>query len=149
ARFARDARVAFEVGALGRDDATRVGPWPSRFVADSAARRSPLRVAILGLGTVGGGGLELVRDLPDVFEVVAVCARRLDPSRERCHVDPVRAAASGAEAVVELLGGRETARAAIAAAFRSGADVVTANKRVLAAHGRELRALAGPRRLLA
>ena len=155
ARFARDAGIPFEVGSLGRDDATRIGPWASTFDGALAGRRRPLRVAILGLGTVGGGVLDLLRDLRDAFEVVAVSARdserarRLDVPRDRFHADPVRAAASGAEIVVELLGGRETARAAITAAFGAGADVVTANKRVLAAHGKELRALAGSRRLLA
>jgi homoserine dehydrogenase len=155
ARFARDARVAFEVGGLGGDRPTYVGDWPSRFADDARVPRRPLRLAILGLGTVGGGVLDLVRDLPDTFDVVAVCARdaerarRLDVGHERFHSDPVRAATAGAEVVVELLGGQETARAAIAAAFDAGADVVTANKRVLAAHGAELRARAGSRRLLA
>jgi homoserine dehydrogenase len=141
ARFARDHAVAFELGGFNGVHPTRIGAGSSRFSTGDREAGRPLRLAILGMGTVGGGVLELVRELPDEFEI--------DVAVDRAHGDPVGAAASGVDVVVELLGGREIARAAIAAAFASGAHVVTANKRVLAAHGAELRALAGSRRLLA
>jgi homoserine dehydrogenase len=50
--------------------------------------------------------------------------------------------ASGADVVVELMGGDEPARTLIAAALGAGLPVVTANKHVLAHHGAELEAIA-------
>src|SRR6185295_17672007 len=44
----------------------------------------------------------------------------------------------GADIVVELIGGIEPARSYILQALNSGADVITANKAVLANHGPEL-----------
>jgi homoserine dehydrogenase len=48
----------------------------------------------------------------------------------------------GADIVIELMGGIEPARTHITQALQSGADVVTANKALLANHGTELFALA-------
>jgi homoserine dehydrogenase len=44
----------------------------------------------------------------------------------------------GADIVIELMGGIEPAKSLILEALRGGADVVTANKALLASHGREL-----------
>jgi homoserine dehydrogenase len=140
ARFARAHDVRFELGSWNAEHPTEIGRGRTRFEAGDPRR--PLSVVVLGAGTVGGGLLELLRDLPGTLEVVGVCARRLD-------ADPVRMAGSGADVVVELLGGCEPARGAVLAALAAGSDVVTANKRLLAVHGQELRALAGGRRLLA
>ncbi len=140
ARFAREHDVAFELGRWNGDHPTEIGRGRTRFGAGDPCRRRS--VVVLGAGTVGGGLLELMRDLPETLEVAAVCAGR-------GLSDPEQGARSGADIVVELLGGCEPARSAVATAFASGADVVTANKRLLAVHGAELRALAGGRRLLA
>ena len=48
----------------------------------------------------------------------------------------------GADVVIELMGGIEPARSHILMAINSGADVVTANKALLATHGPELFAAA-------
>ncbi|MEM7306307.1 MAG: homoserine dehydrogenase [Planctomycetota bacterium] len=154
-RFAESRGLELEVATLDGADATAVGAGPSALAP--AAGRRPLRIALLGLGVVGGGLWELARELPERFEVAAVAARdaararRLGVPDELLWSDPVAAAGSGVDVVVELLGGRETARAAIAAGLASCADVVTANKHVLAEDGAELRSLAriAGRRLLA
>ncbi len=89
-------------------------------------------VALLGIGTVGGGVYDLLTADPR-FRVTGVVRRG---------GDPVALAASGADIVVELMGGLEPATSAIRAALESGSHVVTANKAVIAAHGEELESLA-------
>src|SRR5690606_38633334 len=57
----------------------------------------------------------------------------------------VMEAVAGADVVVELIGGIEPARSAVAAALAGGAHVVTANKALVAEHGQALEALATAR----
>ncbi len=154
--FAQKARLPFELGGLNGVRPTEVGAGPTtldhavaRDTGSAAPRRA--RVALLGLGTVGGGVLDLLRQRPDRFEVASVAVR--DPSRPRTPsveanlltTDAVAAAGCGADIVLEAMGGIEPARTAIEAALRAGADVVTANKALMAAHGARLTALATAR----
>ena len=94
-----------------------------------------ITVALLGIGTVGGGVYDLLCADPR-FRVSGI-ARRGD--------DPVALAASGADVVVELMGGLEPATSAIRAALEQGSHVVTANKAVVARDGARLEALARSR----
>jgi homoserine dehydrogenase len=119
----------------------------------------PLRVALLGLGTVGGavarglleGGEHLARATGGrPIHLVAVGVR--DPERPRAVLLPrsvVRSADlaaiagdPGVDVVVELLGGTEPAGELIATALAGGRSVVTANKALLARRGAELEARA-------
>ncbi len=144
---AQSAGRPFEIAGLGNARETLVGA-PLAHLEAVPAPAAPLRVALLGLGTVGGGVLVALRRLPECFEVVAACAR--DRARPRpglpsdlpLHDDAVATASCGADVVVECLGGLVPARSALGAALRSGAHVVTTNKAVLAAHGAELERLA-------
>ena len=155
-RYAASLGVAFELGRFNGVDPTRIADAPSAFDADRD-RPTPLTVALLGLGVVGRGTLELLHQLPRHFRVVGAAVR--DPAKHAgCGLAPglittdaVALAASGADVVVEAMGGLEPARAAAAAALASGSDVVTANKALLARHGPALRdgADAHGRRLLA
>jgi homoserine dehydrogenase len=157
-RFARSRGVAFEVGRANATDATLVGADRTRL-GGLAERRDPLRIALLGVGVVGGGVLELLDQLPERFEVVAASVRDVDGHEAALRrrgvrtvsADAVGVAACGADVVVEAMGGITPAREAIAAAFAAGSHVVTANKAVLAEHGGELVGLANAhgRRLLA
>lgn len=154
-RFARQHRLAFEVSALGAAASTRVGTGPIRFASGDVVSSSRMRVALLGLGTVGGGVWHRLRSRPDLFEVVRVAVRR--PARAlRAGVPAelltrdVLEAVSDADVVVETIGGLSDARRAVEKALRNGAHVVTANKSLLAAAGEPLSALArrAGRRLL-
>lgn len=113
-----------------------------------------LKIGVAGLGTVGGGVLNLLRQNAEVIaaragraiEVVAVSAR--DRTRDRgvdvtglaWHEDAVALAAdANVEVVVELIGGSEgPARKLVEAALAAGKPVVTANKALLATHGAAL-----------
>jgi homoserine dehydrogenase len=89
----------------------------------SDIKPEPLRVVLLGCGTVGGGVYQRLTALPEFFEVIGVGTRNtatLDALLE----GPV-------DVVVELLGGEEPARTLISKALRLGRDVVTANKALL------------------
>ncbi len=143
-RFAQSVNLSFELGRVNGTRPTRIAPAPSVLGAepDLPRRRT---VALLGLGTVGRGVLDLLQDLPDHFEIIGAAVR--DPARHDdidpslLTTDPIELASRGADIVVEALGGLEPARAAIRAALQSGAHVVTANKAVLAEHADELESL--------
>lgn len=100
--------------------------------------RPPLRVALLGCGTVGGGVLERLLARPDLFRVTGVAvrdrerARRSGLPRRLLSAGPVALAEGDADVIVELLGGREPARRAVVRALKLGKSVVTANKALLA-----------------
>lgn len=113
----------------------------------------PLRIALAGLGTVGAGVIRLLdtngaliaRRAGRPIEIVAVSAR--DRSKDRgvdigrfAWVDDTTALAlSGADVVVELVGGSDGPALTLArATLGAGKSFVTANKAMLAHHGLEL-----------
>ena len=149
-RYAREKRLAFEVGAALRDDATLVGDVDTRFDPRAyESRPHRIRVALLGCGTVGLGVYERLRAMSDRFEIVAVAVR--DTGRAaRAGVDPgvltsdpVGAAVCDCDLVIETIGGTEIARESIEHALRTGKHVVTANKAVIAAHAAEFESISG------
>ena len=113
-----------------------------------------LRVALAGLGTVGGGVIRLLdanaelisRRAGRPIEVVAVSARDrtkdrgIDLSRFDWVDDPVELARHAkADVVVELVGGSDGPALALArAALGAKKSFVTANKAMIAHHGLEL-----------
>ena len=114
-----------------------------------------LTVALLGAGTVGlevgrrlasqGSDLQARVGAPVRLTGVAVA----DASKPRPGIDPslisadaMAVATSGADVVVEVMGGIEPARSLILAAMEAGSSVVTANKALLAADGATLYAAA-------
>jgi homoserine dehydrogenase len=114
------------------------------------------RVGVAGLGTVGGGLIKFLTERPDYapaggrVEVVGVSARSrsrkrdVDISSLIWFDDPVALAnADNVDVFVELVGGSDgPAKAAVEAALKAKKPVVTANKALIAEHGRELAELA-------
>jgi homoserine dehydrogenase len=123
---------------------------------------APLKVGLAGLGTVGASVVRLIGQQRQSLslragrpiEVVAVSARSrgkdrgIDLKNLRWFADPVELARDPQiDAFVELIGGDgNPARAAVAAALKSGKSVVTANKALLARHGIELAEIAEKQR---
>jgi len=117
----------------------------------TVAEKRPITVALLGAGTVGSSVAALLAENSEDFDhrvgapvVVSGVAVR-DTSRVRPGIDPslvtgdvMGLAASGADVVVEVMGGIEPARSAILAAMAAGSSVVTANKALLAEDGASL-----------
>jgi homoserine dehydrogenase len=118
--------------------------------------RPPLRVAVLGAGTVGGAVLDGLLHHADrlasadgsPLSVVAVAVRDVDKARNGLSASllsdaPAHVVADPeTDVIVELMGGIEPARTLITAALGAGKPVVTANKSVIAHHGPELEAAA-------
>ena len=113
----------------------------------------PIKVGLLGLGTVGRGTYdvlkrnqeEITRRAGRGIEIAAVAVR--DVGKARAVVGPQMPISSNAEdvvrrpdidIVVELIGGYEPARTLVLEAIARGKHVVTANKALLAKHGNEI-----------
>ncbi len=145
--FAKAHRLRFSINAIGAGVATEIGPFSDR-IASSLIMVEPLRVALIGCGTVGGGVYERLAALPNLFSVVGVGARTGGPARAlgisndliTSHLEDL--IASPCDVVVELIGGTSQAAAVIEQSLRLGRNVVTANKAVIAAHGDALENLA-------
>lgn len=137
-RSARLHGQLLEIRAIGSPHSTLVGPEPS--VLARADEPRPLRVALLGLGVVGGGVYERLASRPDLFEIVRVVVR--DRTRhvargvpaELVSTNPWEALAARPDVLVEALGGVEPAADLMLAALLDDCRVVTANKAALAAH---------------
>ena len=127
------------------------------LLPSSATAMRPLRVGMIGIGTVGAGTFRvLARNQALIaaragrgIKLVVVCARSLaramgvvgtdvaltnDPMQVATHPD--------VDVLVEAAGGTGPARDWVLAAIRAGKHVVTANKALLATHGNEIFAAA-------
>jgi homoserine dehydrogenase len=110
-----------------------------------------LRIAILGGGSVGAQvaslllehGEELASRAGAGLELIGVAVRDLDAKRtpplpRELLTTDAASLILGADIVIELMGGIEPARTLLLDAINSGADIITANKALLATHGPEL-----------
>jgi len=112
----------------------------------------PVRIGLLGFGTVGGSLVRLIADQrTDIatltgldLTVTRVAVNDLDKPRpglgDAALTDEASEVinAEDVDLVVELVGAVDLARDWIGQALRAGKSVVTGNKALLAAHGREL-----------
>lgn len=113
----------------------------------------PVKVGLLGLGTVGGGTVnvlrrnaeEITRRAGRGIQITHASARDLTKTRI-CRTDgiqltndPARVVADPAvQIIVELIGGEDIARDLVMQAISRGKHVVTANKALIAKHGNEI-----------
>ncbi len=113
-------------------------------------RVTPVRIGVLGLGTVGGGtvnvlrrnGKEITRRAGRDIVVTRAAARSLDKERI-CSTEGISLTTDpdeivrdpDIEVVVELIGGTDPARRLVLEAIERGKHVVTANKALIAVHG--------------
>jgi homoserine dehydrogenase len=117
------------------------------------AKSQPVRIALLGCGTVGTGVVKLLRKnaaslerrLGAPLELVGIADRSLEPDKSIGITSSLITRDSAAliarpdvDIVVELFGGIEPARKLMMQALAAGKDVVTGNKALLAEHGDEL-----------
>jgi homoserine dehydrogenase len=118
---------------------------------------TPVKIGILGLGTVGCGtinvlarnGQEIARRAGREIKIITASARDLKKPRP-CPTQGIKLIADPhavvrdpeIEVVVELIGGQEPARTLVLEAIAQGKHVVTANKALIALHGNEIFAAA-------
>ncbi len=115
--------------------------------------RQPLRVALLGCGTVGSEVVRLLHASAADFaarvgaplEIAGIAVRRLGRARDLPVADELFTTDAAAlvarddvDIVIEVIGGIEPARTLILSALSSGKSVVTANKALLAEDGATL-----------
>ena len=97
----------------------------------------PVRIGLLGRGTVGGAFAGLLAERAGAVE--AATGRRPEVigtlSRSEGDFSDI---VGRSDVVVELIGGTDPARTYVLDALRAGRPVVTANKQLLAQHGDEL-----------
>ena len=131
---------------------TSVQPAPEIEVSSAA----PLRVALLGCGTVGTEVARLITEQASdlrarvgrPLELVGIAVRRLNRHRPGIDRDLLTTDARSlvsrddVDLVIEVIGGIEPARSLILTALEHGASVVTANKVLLAEDGAALFAAA-------
>ena len=113
----------------------------------------PVKIGILGLGTVGCGTIsvlarnaeEITRRAGREIQVVQAAARSLKKKRD-CSTDGIVLTEDPndivtnpeIDVVVELIGGYEPALELVMKAIENGKHVVTANKALIAVHGNEI-----------
>ncbi|TNF33976.1 MAG: homoserine dehydrogenase, partial [Gammaproteobacteria bacterium] len=113
----------------------------------------PVKIGLLGLGTVGGGTAtvlqrncdEISRRVGRCLEIIHAAAHNIDQQKI---LDPakVKLTKNGEEVVnnpdvdivVELIGGYTVAKELVLKAIANGKHVVTANKALIALHGNEI-----------
>ena len=116
-----------------------------------------LIVGILGLGTVGGGTVNILkRNAQDItrrtgVEIIVKSALVKDPKQQRiCDCSGLLITTNSADiiaddeidVIVEMIGGNGLAKELVEQAIQNGKHVVTANKALIALHGNELFELA-------
>lgn len=113
----------------------------------------PVRIGVLGLGTVGAGTInvlarnrdEIARRAGREVKVLQATAKDLTKSRD-CSLAGIALVADAEsivdhpdiDVVVELIGGTDVAKALVLKAISNGKHVVTANKALIAADGNEI-----------
>lgn len=115
----------------------------------------PIRIGLLGAGSVGSqvarllieNQVELAKRVGAELSLTGIAVRNLDSKRAAdlpadLFTTDVESVILGSDIVIELIGGIEPAKTWVIQALSSGADVITANKALVAAHGPELFALA-------
>ena len=138
-KFAEVYRLRFSISSVGAGHETIVGPF-NDALAVAEAKSEPLRVALLGCGTVGGGVYQRLEALPELFTIVGVGVRNTERARHEGVPDSLVTenlfdlVEKHSDVVVELIGGLEPASSLITHAQNLGRQVVTANKRLLASN---------------
>ena len=117
---------------------------------------TPLRIGLMGLGTVGQGVLRVLRKNREEItrrvgrEIVVTHVATKDLGRNEEPLDGITISddalacvrSADVDVVIEVMGGYNIAKQVMLAAFERGKPVVTANKALLAEHGNEIFAAA-------
>lgn len=123
----------------------------------------PINIGLLGLGTVGGGTVTVLkRNAREITRRAGrglriLTAASLDLNRARlCDTDGIRLTTNAQaivddpdiDIIVELIGGISPAKELVLAALDNGKHVITANKALIALHGNEIFAKAREKGLM-
>jgi homoserine dehydrogenase len=136
--------VLFARGRSETDMSTQVMAGRAQHGSRALPLRASFRIGLLGCGNVGSALVRLLHRHPDsgLFVDHALVRHARGSERDadrRLTTSSSTVFADDPDVIVELLGGCEPARELVVQALEAGIPVVTANKSLLARHGRELR----------
>ncbi|MGL5963466.1 MAG: homoserine dehydrogenase [Fusobacteriaceae bacterium] len=102
-----------------------------------------MKIGVVGIGIVGSGVLDILRENSD-FTVEKICSRSKKEHEDAEYTEDFRKIAEDPEIeiVVETIGGIGVAKELIELSLKNRKHVVTANKYLIAHHGKELFQLA-------
>lgn len=142
-KFAEHHQLTFRVSSLNSLHKTTIGNLPSRFFSRQESP-APLKIALLGLGTVGFGVYKYLCANQHLFNVIGIGVNNLKKhQREQIPHDLISAKwseilARDCDIVIELTGNTECSEAIIRQALSQGRHVITANRSTIAEKGSEL-----------
>ena len=140
--FARKNAVPFRVGTPGLPSYTRVDAKTGDMKIAPTPRK--LRIAMIGLGVVGGGVFRRVAAHSDQFEIVKIMIRSPDKYIDQGYKPDVLATdfsellAAKPDVFIDVSGGIEPAMSNCKAMMENGVHVVSANKQAIATGGQGL-----------
>jgi homoserine dehydrogenase len=122
----------------------------TQILAEANGRRTPLRIALFGFGTVGSSVARiLLESNPEGLKISHVYNRNVARKKVDWVPNDVvwsenweEVLASNVDVIVELVGGLDPAGTWVRRAIEAGKSVVTANKKLISYHGVELERLA-------
>ena len=140
--FARKQKVPFRVGLPGVPSYTRVGGFDGKLKASQSPKK--LKLALMGLGIVGGGVFRRVAAHADQFEIVKIMVRNpdkyidqgYDPDVLTTDFDVIKA--SKPDVFIVVSGPVEPALSYCREMLEAGVHVVSANKQAIATGGQAL-----------
>jgi len=148
--LARSWDLSFSVARAHSAGGTLIGVVETELEEHKSPESSPMRVALLGAGSVGGGVYARLAEQPERFEVVGVLVRDVEKHKGGSIPDELLSDDADAllglenlDLVIELIGGNDKAVELMKASLSRGLDVVTANKTAVASRGDELIDAAG------
>ncbi len=102
-------------------------------------------IGLLGLGTVGSGVFKILKKFPDI-EIKKIAVKNLNKERDIDGLDKSVLTDNALDVIndseikiiVEVIGGIEPTLELVKNAIRKGKHIVTANKEMIAKHGKEL-----------
>ena len=140
--FARKNQVPFRVGCPGLPSYTRVGPASGAMKAAPSPRK--LRVAMMGLGVVGGGVFRRIAAHSEQFEIVKIMVRSPEKYIDQGYHPDILATefsdliGAKPDVFIDVSGGIEPALGHCKTMIDNGVHVVSANKQAIAAGGQNL-----------
>jgi len=140
--FAKKQEVPFRVGTPGLPSYTRVGPKTGGMKLAPSPKK--LKIAMMGLGVVGGGVFRRVKAHAGQFEIVKVMVRSPDKYIDQGYKPEMLATdfdallAAKPDVFIDVSGGVEPALSHTKTMLKNGVHVVSANKQAIAAGGQDL-----------
>ena len=140
--YAEGVGQRFRIGTPGISDYTEVGDVTD--APEPARSRPKLKIAMMGLGTVGGGVFRRVEALDDRFEIVKVMVRSPGKYIDQGYApdllttDAADLLAASPDIFIDVSGPVEPALSLTRDMLSAGVHVVSANKQAIATGGQDL-----------